>query len=118
MNINHLLNGLKRVRAIQDNDFKDGSQNEFEADCPSHSDNSRSLSITIFSNSYTLLQCNSGCEADSIYAVINSKLKKVFSKRYGTDESRFEPFQFVEKHTGGPYPDVLVISESSKCKSL
>ena len=114
MNINHLLNGLNRVRATQDNDFKDGSQNEFKADCPSHIDNSRSLSITTFPNSYTLLQCNYGCKADSIHAAINSKLKKVFSKRYGTDKNRFEPFQFVEKSTDGPHSEVLVISESSK----
>ena len=108
MNIETFLTRLHKVRTT--------SNNQWMACCPSHDDNTPSLSVALGEDERILLHCHAGCDVDSILRALQLQMKDLYSSNAWrnrlTPRSTVETdintgfFGTFEEFNANPYPDL------------
>ena len=108
MNIELFLTRLHKVRIT--------SNSQWMACCPSHDDNTPSLSVSLTEDGRILLHCHAGCDVDAILRSLQLEMKDLYPKplttpsppRKKTTATQVDE-GFVgtwEEFLAGPYPDL------------
>lgn len=88
-----ITNVLSRLQKVQDSNH----QNQYQASCPAHEDNTPSLSISEGNEGQVLLQCHTGCETEDVVNAIGLEMKDLFP-RNGRKGKIVGTYEFTDEH--------------------